>query len=147
MVLSSAVAGGRDCAAGGVVRHRFSLTFAANSVIAPDRPSISDPMMKTSLTVVALFFASATLSFSAESKEVQDQVFKLFDADHDGSVSLEEYKSGMKGQMAPERVPTVFKIKDLDGDGKLNRTELFVNPDDILKRDAPKKDDKPAKKK
>ena len=102
--------------------------------------SLTDLMMKTPLTLVALFCASTVVSF-AESKEVEDQVFKNFDANHDGSVSLDEYKAGMRGQMVPERVPTVFKVKDLDGDGKLNRTELFVNPDDILKKQAEKKGD------
>lgn len=130
------------------MRHRISLAIAAESAVESirDRLSISHLMMKTPLTLVALFCASTVGSFAQQSKEVQDQVFKLFDSNSDGSVSLDEYKAGMKGQMAPERVPTVFKIKDLDGDGKLNRTELFVNPDDILKKDAPKKDDKKTKK-
>ena len=138
----------RQSELGGGVRHRISLPTAAKSAVEStcDHLSISHPMMKTPLTLVALFCASTAVSFAQQSKEVQDHVFQLFDANSDGSVSLDEYKAGMKGQMAPERVPTVFKIKDLDGDGKLNRTELFVNPDDILKKDAPKKDDKKTKK-
>lgn len=105
--------------------------------------------MKTPLTLVALF-CSFTLIASADetsSKNRLEQLFKNFDTNSDGGISLDEYKAGMVGQMAPERVPTVFKQKDRNSDGKLTLAELLYHPEEPVKKDDVKKDDKkPAKK-
>lgn len=108
-------------------------------------------MMKTSFTLAALFCATAYISFADEaaSKERLEQLFKNFDSNGDGSISLEEYKAGMVGNMAPERVAVVFQEKDRDHDGKLSMAELLYVPQDPAKTDKKddKKDDKkPAKK-
>ena len=103
-------------------------------------------MTKTSLTLVTLFFSGALVSFADESSPNKrlEQLFKNFDADGDGGISLAEYKAGMVGQMAPARVETVFKQKDRDKDGKLTLAELLYAPQDPAKPE--KKDDKkPAK--
>lgn len=104
--------------------------------------------MKTPLTLVALFCSCTLMSFADEtsSKDRLQQLFKNFDTNGDGGISLDEYKAGMVGQMAPERVPTVFKQKDRNSDGKLTLPELLYHPEEPVKKDAPKKDDKaPAK--
>lgn len=89
------------------------------------------------------------MSFAEEtsSKNRLEQLFKNFDTNGDGGITLDEYKAGMVGQMAPERVPTVFKQKDRNSDGKLTLAELLYHPEESVKKDDTKKDDKkPAKK-
>ena len=106
-------------------------------------------MMKTRLTLVAVICSTALTAFAddASSKERLEQLFKNFDSNGDGGISLEEYKAGMVGQMAPERVPTVFKQKDRNSDGKLTLAELLYHPEEPVKKEVPKKDDKKSTKK
>ncbi len=104
-------------------------------------------MMKSLLTIAALFCATASMVFAedAASKERLEQLFKNFDTNKDGSISLDEYKAGMVGNMAPERVASVFKEKDHNSDGKLSMEELLYAPKDPATTE--KKDDKkPVKK-
>ncbi|HSI11629.1 MAG TPA: hypothetical protein VK961_06275 [Chthoniobacter sp.] len=106
-------------------------------------------MKKSTLTLFALVcsLAVTTLADDASSKNRLEQLFKNFDSNGDGGVSLDEYKAGMVGQMAPERVPTVFKQKDRNSDGKLTLAELLYHPEEPVKKDDTKKDDKkPANK-
>jgi Ca2+-binding EF-hand superfamily protein len=105
--------------------------------------------MKTPLALVALFCSCTLMSFAdeASSKARLEQLFKNFDANGDGGITLDEYKAGMVGQMAPERVATVFKQKDRNSDGKLTLAELLYHPEEPVKKDSPKKDDKTTPKK
>lgn len=112
-------------------------------------------MMKTSLTIVALFcsYTLVAAADDASSKARLAQLFKNFDTNGDGGISLEEYKAGMVGNMAPERMEKVFHEKDRNKDGKLHLDELAYVPQDQRtatptpeKKDV-KKDDKPAKSK
>jgi len=91
-------------------------------------------MIKTPLTVVALVCSFALASFADETsaKSRLDQIFKNFDTNGDGGISLEEYAAGMVGNMSPQRVPKVFKEKDRNGDGKLSKEELLIVPQDQM---------------
>jgi hypothetical protein len=80
-------------------------------------------------TLIVLPFALATAADEpAKSKPDPAQTFKKFDRDADGAISLEEYKAGMVGHIAPSRIDEVFKKKDADGDGKLSLPELMYIP-------------------
>jgi Ca2+-binding EF-hand superfamily protein len=110
--------------------------------------SITRLMMKSSLTLVALFCSGTLVAFAEEApaKISQEQVFKNFDANGDGAVSLSEYKTGMAGNMSPIRVEKVFKEKDRNNDGKLNIEELFYVPQDQRPAQPEKKETKGAHK-
>ena len=89
-------------------------------------------MMKTSLSIVTLLcsFALAAVADQPLSKERLQQIFNGLDANHDGGISLEEYKAGVGANIAPERVDKVFREKDRNGDGKLTLQELLYVPQD-----------------
>ena len=53
-----------------------------------------------------------------------EEMFKRLDTNGDGTVSLEEFKAGPRGQRNPERAEEAFKRMDKDGDGKLTLEEL-----------------------
>jgi Ca2+-binding EF-hand superfamily protein len=59
-----------------------------------------------------------------------ERLFRNFDMNHDGFVSLDEYRQGMTGNMAESRIEKVFKEKDRNGDGKLTLDELLYVPTD-----------------
>lgn len=85
------------------------------------------------------FIATAADEKPAKPKRDPAQLFKNFDRDSDGGISLEEYKTGMHGQMDPARIESVFKQKDKDGDGKLNLDELLIIPPKPAPAPAPAK--------
>ena len=101
--------------------------------------------MKTPLILAAVLCSFAVSAF-AEDKTAQerlDQIFKNFDTNGDGGISLEEYKAGMVGNMSPARVPKVFKEKDRNNDGQLSKEELLIVPQDQQpQKPAPKTDKK-----
>lgn len=59
-----------------------------------------------------------------------EQIFRNFDTNGDGGISLDEYRTGMIGNMSEIRIGKVFKEKDRDGDGRLNLDELLYVPVD-----------------
>ncbi len=102
-------------------------------------------MKKLPLFVAALF-ASSLIAVAADEKPAAPakpkrdpaQVFKNFDRNNDGAITLDEYEAGMKGNMDPARIDGVFKKKDKDGDGKLNLEELMIIPPKATPKPAPK---------
>jgi hypothetical protein len=109
--------------------------------------------MKTKTILATLIVLPFALAIAADepsaAKPRRDpaQVFKAFDRDADGFVSLEEYKAGTAGHIDPSRVGSVFKKKDSDGDGKLNLTEfMFVPPREAAKPISTPEPSKKAKK-
>jgi Ca2+-binding EF-hand superfamily protein len=88
-------------------------------------------MIKTSF-VSAILVCALAISTMADDKAAGDararQIFKNFDSNGDGFISLEEYKAGMAGNMAPERITGVFQEKDRNGDGRLTLEEMLYVP-------------------
>jgi len=106
------------------------------------------PLLIATLSASSLVALAADEKPAAPAKPKRDpaQLFKNFDRDNDGGITLEEYKAGMVGQMDPARVETVFKQKDKDADGKLNLDELLFIPPKATPKPAPKTEAKPEKK-
>ena len=106
------------------------------------------PLLIATLSASSFVALAADEKPAAPAKPKRDpaQLFKNFDRDNDGGITLEEYKAGMVGQMDPARVETVFKQKDKDGDGKLNLDELLFIPPKATPKPAPKTESKPEKK-
>ena len=110
--------------------------------------------MKILPLLSAILSASGLVAFAADEKPAAPakpkrdpaQLFKNFDRDNDGGITLDEYKAGMVGQMDPVRAETVFKQKDKDSDGKLNLNELLIIPPKATPKPAPKTEAKPEKK-
>ena len=56
-------------------------------------------------------------------------MFNMFDADGNGSITMEEFIEALsvlskRGNVA-DKIKLSFDIWDMDGDGKISRTELF----------------------
>jgi Ca2+-binding EF-hand superfamily protein len=110
--------------------------------------------MKTSFLLLATLAASSLVALAADEKPAAPakpkrdpaEIFKAFDINKDGSVTLEEYKIGMTGQMDPARIESVFKFKDKDGDGKLTVEELMIVPPKATPKPASKKEASAEKK-
>ena len=75
--------------------------------------------------VLCAGFALAPLTVSAAPDKQLDpeKIFKRKDANSDGSLSLEEYKSGMKDRQL-ENAEKRFKKIDTNSDGKLSFEEF-----------------------
>jgi hypothetical protein len=104
--------------------------------------------------VVSCSFVSAALAddLSPERRAEAERLFKIYDTDSDGAISLEEFRAGQGPNMAPSRVPKVFAEKDLNKDGKLNLDEFIHTPADQRptepdKNQPAKSKEKPAKEK
>ncbi|MEA3212111.1 MAG: EF-hand domain pair [Chthoniobacter sp.] len=89
--------------------------------------------MKIKTLLALLVVTSATSAFAADDapapkKRDPGRLFKNFDRDGNGEISLEEWKTTQLAtkKMDPSRIEGVFKKKDLDGDGKLSLPE-FIN--------------------
>lgn len=111
--------------------------------------------MKTLPLLIATLATSSLIAFAADEKPAAPakpkrdpaELFKNFDRDNDGGITLDEYKAGMVGQMDPARIDGVFKFKDKNADGKLNLEELLAVPPKATPKPAPKKEEaKPEKK-
>ena len=71
--------------------------------------------------------ASPAPSASAAPKkagQTNEQRFKKYDKDNDGSISLEEYTKGKTEQKDIDKASTFFKNRDKDQDGKLTLEEF-----------------------
>eukprot|EP00794_Sanderia_malayensis_P003436 gene3436-3931_t len=59
---------------------------------------------------------------------LMDRVFKAFDTDNDSAISMKEWISGLsiflRGTL-PERMKYCFEVYDLNGDGYIQREEMF----------------------
>jgi hypothetical protein len=108
--------------------------------------------MKKSLILASLFvvpfaFASAADDAPVKPKRDPGQMFKNLDKDADGTLSFEEWKAGVIGQIDAARQPEVFKKKDADGDGKLTLPEyMHIPPREVPKPATDAKPEKKAKK-
>ncbi len=75
------------------------------------------------LTILALA-AAESFALAAPGKAVDPQkIFAKKDANSDGSLTLEEYKTGMKDKQL-ENADKRFKKSDSNGDGKLSFDEF-----------------------
>ena len=74
---------------------------------------------------------STAASESKRGRKAQDpeKMFKKLDGNADGSVTLEEFKTGPRAQKAPERAEALFKRRDADGNGSLTLEELKTQPE------------------
>jgi len=82
--------------------------------------------MRSSILILTVFALAATASVAhaAPGKEVDPQkIFTKKDANSDGFLTLDEYKSGLK-EKALENADKRFKKIDTDGDGKLSFDEF-----------------------
>ena len=53
-----------------------------------------------------------------------EEMFKKMDANNDGSVSLEEFKTVGIGKKDPAKGEEIFKKRDKDSDGKITKEEF-----------------------
>jgi hypothetical protein len=78
-----------------------------------------------SCAVVLVVASAAVPAVAAPAKKAADpqKIFTRKDANSDGSLSLEEYKTGLKPEQA-DKADKRFKRIDTDGDGKLSFEEF-----------------------
>ncbi|WP_282121733.1 EF-hand domain-containing protein [Algibacter mikhailovii] len=79
------------------------------------------------LSVVSIVFLAYSFSMSAQERKEPDfdKMFKRLDANKDGSISLEEFKSAKRKKEVPvERLEKNFAHLDADENGMVTREEL-----------------------
>ena len=76
-----------------------------------------------SLAVVAACLGLAAPVAAADKAPNPEKIFSRKDANSDGSLSLEEYKAGLKDK-ALENADRRFKKIDTNSDGKLSKDEF-----------------------
>jgi Ca2+-binding EF-hand superfamily protein len=106
-------------------------TRRATLAIRSDTPHITWVKIRFlafGLLSVAAFHVLAEDPTSNESQA--ERLFQNFDTNHDGVISLDEYRAGMAGNMSEARVAKVFTEKDRNGDGVLSLEELLYVPQD-----------------
>lgn len=98
--------------------------------------------MKATITLLSAMAIAASLSFGEEKpagpprgrggpdtltgsqRPNPEKVFKKLDANSDGSLSLDEFKSGPKGKEHPEKAEEIFKKIDADSSGGVTLEEF-----------------------
>ena len=68
--------------------------------------------------------AAASSSKPEAGKWDPKEAFAKRDANGDGAISFEEFKTGRRAQRNPEKAADYFKRKDLDGNGSLSLDEF-----------------------
>ncbi len=96
---------------------RLSLEWKAT---LPAKPN-PECLTTESITAKAIAPKSAPQGVTPE---IRAKAFARWDTNKDGSLTLDEYKAGLKGQ---DNLETRFNNFDKNGDGKLTREE-FVQP-------------------
>lgn len=79
------------------------------------------------LTLALLVFSAFSMSLSAQEKKEPDfdKMFKRFDANADGSISIDEFKSAKRKNEVPvEKLEKNFANLDANSDGGVTRKEL-----------------------
>lgn len=90
-------------------------------------------MKTTTLRLAPLALAIFACSFTGQAQEKKreidfDKMITRFDADENGSVSLEEFKSAKrKREVDPERLEKMFANLDGDSNGEVTLEELKAN--------------------
>lgn len=88
-------------------------------------PSVRSSVATVVVTGLAIGAVLLPAVASAEPKKAADpqKIFSRKDTNSDGSLTLDEYKAGMKPEQA-EKADKRFKKSDTDGDGKLSFDEF-----------------------
>ena len=82
------------------------------------------------LSIVSIIFLACSFSMSAQERKEPDfdKMFKRLDANKDGSISLEEFKSAKRKKEVPiERLEKNYAAMDADNNGELTLGELKAN--------------------
>ncbi len=92
----------------------------------------TEPLMKFTITLLALIGLSSSISFAADEKKPAgergkrdpEQIMKHLDTNSDGKVSLDEWKAGPRAQQDPAKAAERFGKIDSNSDGSITLEEL-----------------------
>ena len=100
----------------------FAVAQDAKPATGDAKPATGDTKPATGDTKPAEKKAATT---AEAPKRDLDAVFKKRDTNGDGSITLEEFKTGAKD---PAKAEAAFKRRDKDGDGKITLEEFKAPP-------------------
>ena len=97
----------------------------------PTKPNNMKPFV-TTLSVLAI---ATTLSFAQDKpagpppgehkqRPAPEEIFKKLDTNHDGVLSLDEFKAGPMGKRDPAKAEEIYKKMDTKNDGKVTLEEF-----------------------
>jgi hypothetical protein len=101
-----------------LIKMLVAAAVATSFAVAQEKPATTDTKTATGDGGKA---GATTEKKPAGEKRDPEVVFKRRDANGDGSISLEEFKTGAKDAAKAE---TAFKRRDKDGDGKITLEEF-----------------------